>query len=119
MEEKKINKGTAINIIQLNVRGQIIPIHTDNFIFDYSERLKSELKSNNRNYPIYLDIAPAAFHSIVSYFKILSDFGKRKDLVILDNIRLLFIEEFTNNPLILSTFVYLEMSLQFIKMFNK
>ena len=120
MEKNKVIKGTSINIIQLNVRGQLIPIYTNNLLFQYSERLKNELtKSTSRNYPIYLDIAPDAFHSIISYFKILHDLSKRSNNEILDNIRELFINKFKNNPLILSSFVYLEMSNNFIKLFIK
>jgi hypothetical protein len=120
MEKNKVIKGTSINIIQLNVRGQLIPIYTNNLLFQYSERLKNELtKSTSRNYPIYLDIAPDAFHSIISYFKILHDLSKRSNSEILDNIRELFINQFKNNPLILSCFVYLEMSNDFIKLFIK
>ena len=111
-----IVKGTDINILQLNVRGQIIPIYSSSLIFEFSERLKSELKKPINQFPIYLDVNPDSFHSILSYFKVLFDITNHPNQIN-EEIRNLFIDSYINNPEILSTFVYLEMPSSFISRF--
>ena len=115
-----IKKGTEINILQLNVRGQIIPIYSTSHIFSFSERLKNELNkiksARGDSFPVYLDVNPDAFHSIVSYFKILQDLSIRQNKIT-ECIRNLFIDQYINNPEILATFVYLEMPTSFIARF--
>ena len=111
-----IVKGTDLNILQLNVRGQIIPIYSNSLIFEFSERLKSELKKPINQFPIYLDVNPVSFHSILSYFKVLFDITNHPN-EINEEIRNLFIDSYINQPEILSTFVYLEMPPSFISRF--
>lgn len=111
-----IVKGTDLNILQLNVRGQIIPIYSSSLIFEFSERLKSELKKPINQFPIYLDVNPDSFHSILSYFKVLFDITNHPNQIN-EEIRNLFIDSYINNPEILSTFVYLEMPPSFISRF--
>ena len=111
-----IVKGTDLNILQLNVRGQIIPIYSNSLIFEFSERLKSELKKPINKFPIYLDVNPDSFHSILSYFKVLFDITNHPNQIN-EEIRNLFIDSYINNPKILSTFVYLEMPPSFISRF--
>lgn len=111
-----IVKGTDLNILQLNVRGQIIPIYSNSLIFEFSERLKSELKKPINQFPIYLDVNPVSFHSILSYFKVLFDITNHPNQIN-EEIRNLFIDSYINNPEILSTFVYLEMPPSFISRF--
>lgn len=116
-KSNSIKKGTDINILQLNVRGQIMPIYSTSHIFSFSERLKNELTNIKSNaYPVYLDVNPDAFHSIVSYFKILQDLSIRQNKIT-ECIRNLFIDQYINNPEILATFVYLEMPNSFIERF--
>ena len=110
----KIVKGSELNIIQLNVRGQLIPIYSNSMIFQTSERLKNDVKE--KKYPIYIDVDPSSFHSILTYFKHLSMTAVHSDQVN-EDIQNLFIDSFINNPNILACFVYLEMPVSFINQF--
>ena len=117
---KQIIKGTNIDIIYLNIRGQIIQIHENSTLFSLSTRLQTELSTKKErktlNIPIFLDIIPYCFHSILTYFKQEKDTKKYNHET---NIKILSLykKKFVNNPEILSTFVYLEMPIEFINSF--
>tara|TARA_B100000927_G_C16328092_1_gene414144 strand:- start:370 stop:783 length:414 start_codon:yes stop_codon:yes gene_type:complete len=115
--EKNIKKGSSLNIMQVNVRGHVIPIHTSNPILAHSNRIQDSMKNKiESNFPIYLDVNPNIFHSLLSYFKQEQDNNKNKHRIN-NHIHALFKRQFTNNPEVLATMVYLEMSDVFILQF--